>query len=242
MSIWKLAGAAALTLACAFGANAATITVTTFDAGNYNSSLGAAGTTGEDFEALGGSMGEGEVGASLSTAVGTFESLGGTGTGGSVIGTGTELALRDGTLFGRTNTVPQGGSWFLDSNDTWGMKWMVDTGSLFSKVSFVLNDGSDVGAFLRIIAGGQTKELRTGGKLPNGNARVVEIDFGQKISSAEIILGNFTTSGGQQYRLNDGFSVDGIEVSAVPLPASVLLLGAAIGGLGWAGRRRSKAA
>ena len=35
-------------------------------------------------------------------------------------------------------------------------------------------------------------------------------------------------------------SVDGIQVSAVPLPASVLMLGAAIGGLGFAGRRKAR--
>ncbi|WP_299676282.1 VPLPA-CTERM sorting domain-containing protein [uncultured Roseobacter sp.] len=242
MSIWTVAGAAALTLACTFGASATTIKVSTFDAGSYNSSFGGPNATGEDFETLGANMGEGEVGASLGTAVGTFESLGGTGTGGSVIGTGTELALRDGKLFGRQNTVPQGGSWFLDSNDTWGMKWDVETGGLFNKLTFVVNDGSDVGAFLRIIAGGETKELRTGGKLPNGNARLVQIKFGEHIDSAEIILGNFFTSGGDRYKLNDGFSIDGIEVSAVPLPASVLLLGAAMGGLGWAGRRKARKA
>lgn len=250
MSMNKLAIAAVLTLAGTFGVNAATITVSTFDAGSYNGGFGAPGNVGEDFEQLGGSRGEGEVGPALSTSVGTFKSLGGTGSGGSVIGSGTELALRDGKVFGRKNTVPQGGSWFLDSNDTWGMNWAVSTGGLFSRLSFVLNDGSDQGAFLRIVAGGISKELRTGGKLPNGNARTVEIDFGQAVSSAEIVLGNFFTSGGDRYKLNDGFSIDGIAVTSVndnnqpdpvPLPASVLLLGAAVGGLGWAGRRKAKA-
>ncbi|WP_299778109.1 VPLPA-CTERM sorting domain-containing protein [uncultured Roseobacter sp.] len=239
MSFLKTTCAVAATLACTAGAHAATITVSTFDAGSYNSSFGAGGNVGEDFETLGNTMSEGEVGASLSTAVGTFESLGGEGSGGSVIGDGTELALRDGSVFGRTNTVPQGGTWFLDSNDTWGMKWTVDIGGLFDKLSFVLNDGSDQGAFLRITAGGDSKELRTGGKLPNGNARTVVIDFGQNVSTAEIILGNYTTSGGERFKLNDGFSIDGIDVAAVPLPASVLLLGAAMGGLGWAGRRKT---
>lgn len=242
MSIWKVAGAVALTLAGTIGAHAATIKVTTFDAAAYNSGFGSGNTVGEDFETLGGTQGEGEVGPSLLTAVGTFESLGGQGTGNSVIGTGTELALRDGKVFGRTNTVPQGGTWFLDSNDTAGIKWTVDTGSLFNKIAFVLNDGSDQGAFLRITAGGESKELRTGGRLPNGNARTIEISFGEKVSTAEITLGNFFSAGGDEVRFNDGFSIDGIAVSAVPLPASVLFLGAAIGGLGWAGRRKAKKA
>lgn len=242
MSFFKTTCAVAATMAFAYSANATTISVSTFDAGSYNSSFGAAGNLGEDFETLGATLGEGEVGSSLSTSVGSFESLGGTGNGGSVIGSGTELALRDGSLFGRTNTVPQGGTWFLDSNDTWGIKWSVNTGSLFDKLSFVINDGSDQGAFLRIVAGGESKELRTGGRLPNGNARTVEIDFGQRVSSAEIVLGNFFTSGGQRFKSNDGFSIDGIAVAAVPLPASVILLGAAIGGLGWAGRRKARKA
>lgn len=249
MSILRLASAAIITVMGACAAGAATITVSTFDAGAYNGGFGTTGNIGEDFEALGGARGEGEVGPTLSTSVGTFSSLGGTGTGGSVIGTGTQLALRDGKLYGRQNTVPLGGSWFLDSNDTWGISWSLNTGTFFDLVSFVINDASDVGAFLRIIAGGETKELRTGGKLPNGNARTVEIDFGQAVSSAVITLGNFSTSGGTQFRLNDGFSIDGIAVatvgdgnapSPVPLPASALLLGAAMGGLGWAGRRKMK--
>ncbi|GFE52193.1 hypothetical protein So717_39460 [Roseobacter cerasinus] len=248
MTIQELASAAAILLATTSVGGAATITVSTFDAATYNGAFGITDNIGEDFEALGQSRGEGEVGASLATSVGTFTSLGGTGTGGSVIGTGTQLALRDGTVFGRQNVVPLGGSWFLDSNDTWGISWSLNTGTLFDRVSFVINDASDVGAFLRITAGNDTKELRTGGRLPNGNARTVEIDFGQAVSSAEITLGNFFTSGGDRFRLNDGFSIDGIAVASVPdgnedpapvpLPASVLLLGAALGGLGWAGRHR----
>lgn len=242
MSILRTACAVAAATTFASSAYAATISISTFDTGSYNSSFGTPGNSGEDFEALGGSLGEGEVGTSFSTAVGTFQSLGGVGSGGSVTGSGTELALRDGRLFGRENTVPQGGSWFLDSNDTWGIKWTVDIGAAFDKLSFVINDGSDQGAFLRILAGGSSQELRTGGRLPNGNAQTVVIDFGAQISSAEIILGNYSTSGGERFKLNDGFSIDGIQVAAVPLPASVLLLGAAIGGLGWAGRRKARKA
>lgn len=232
----------AATFGCAWGANAATISVNSFDAASYNNAFNTSGNSGEDFETLGSTMGEGEVGPIFSTSVGTFESLGGTGSGGSVIGTGTELALRDGSLYGRSNTVPLGGSWYLDSNDTWGIKWTVDIGGVFNKLSFVINDASDAGAFLRIDAGGSSEELRTGGSLSNGNARAVVIKFDQEVSTAEITLGNFSAFGGDQFRLNDGFSIDGIDVAVVPLPASILLLGAAIGGLGWAGRRKARQA
>lgn len=238
MSMMNKVFAIAVTLTCACTANAATISVSTFDAGSYNSTFNTQGSRGENFEALGSTRGEGEVGASLLTTVGTFASLGGNGTGGSVIGSGTQLALRDGSVYGRTNTAPKGGTWFLDTNDTWGINWVVDIGRMFNKVAFVLNDASDAGAFLRINAGGQAQELRTGGGLANGNALAILIDFGQAVSTAQITLGNYSRSGGNTYKLNDGFSIDGIQVAPVPLPASMLLLGAAIGGLGWIGRRK----
>ena len=244
MTFLKTVSAAAIVLVSTASAQASSITVSIFDAASYNAGFGLAPTVGEDFEQLGRTLGEGEVANGFGTAVGTFSTLGGTGGGGTVTGlpgnTGESLALRDGNVFGRENTVPTGGSWFLDSNDTWGMSWDVSIGSKFDAISFILNDASDVGAFLRISAGGMVEELRTGSKLPDGNAKLVVIDFGQQMSSANIVLGNFSSLGGNQYRLNDGFSVDGIQVSAVPLPASVLMLGAAIGGLGFAGRRKAR--
>lgn len=238
------AGAIALSAAAA---QAATISVSVLDAATYNAGFGTGPNVGEDFEALGAANGEGEVANGFATAVGTFSTLGGTGTGGTVTGlpgnTGTLLALRDGNVFGRDNTTPTGGSWFLDSNDTWGMSWNVGVagGTAFSKVMFTLTDGSDVGAYLRISTGSDSLELRTGGKLPNGNEKLVVIDFGAAVTSANIILGNFTTSGGTTFVKNDGFSVDGIQVSVVPVPASLLLLGTALAGLGAASRRRKSA-
>jgi hypothetical protein len=244
MSVTKTLSAAVIVLASATGAYASSITVSIFDAASYNTGFGAAPNVGEDFETLGGSMGAGEVSDGFSTAVGSFSTLGGTGGGGTVTGlpgnTGNLLALRNGNVYGRENTVPTGGSWFLDSNDTWGMSWDVAIGKKFDAVSFILNDASDVGAFLRITTGTTSHELRTGGKLPDGNAKLVVIDFGEWVSSANIMLGNYTVSGGSTFKLNDGFSVDGLQVAAVPLPASVLMLGAALGGLGFAGRRKAK--
>lgn len=241
--------ASAVTVMLATVADAATITVSILDATDYNAGFGGGANTVEDFESLGVSKGApGEVGASLATAVGTFTALGGTGSGGTVKelpgNSGKQLALRTGNVYGRENSTPLNGNWFLDSNDTWGMDWNVGLagGTAFDQVMFTLTDGSDVGAFLRITANGESRELRSGGKLENGNARLVTIDFGAAVTSANIILGNYTTSGGSTYRLNDGFSIDGIQVAAVPLPASVLLLGAAIGGLGLMRRRKTVAA
>ena len=192
----------------------------------YNSTFGTGGNIFEDFEALGSANGAGEVANGFSTAVGTFSTLGGVGSGGTVTGlpgnSGSMLALRDGSVFGRQNISPDGGSWFLDSNDTWGLSWDVALagGKAFDKLMFALSDASDVGAFLRISTGSDSFEVRTGGKLSDGNTKLVTIDFGAPTTFASLTLANYTTSGGNVAFLNDGFSIDGIQVAAVPLPPS----------------------
>ena len=236
-----MALAAALSVSAA-AAHAAAITVSIFDAPSYNAGWGTGSNAYEDFESLGASLGEGEVGANFATNVGIFNTIGGVGSGGTVTqlpgNTGQTLALRDGNVFGRNNATPNGGVWFLDSNDTFGMIWDVMLGGTsFNKLSFVISDASDVGAYLRISTGTASYELRTGGQLANGNDKLIEIDFGGAVTSAQIVLGNFTTSGGTTYKLNDGFSIDGIEVNAVPLPAGAVLLLSALAG-GAALRRR----
>ena len=230
----------------ATAAQATSITVSTLDATAHNVGFGTGTNIGEDFEALGQSMGEGEVGLSLATAVGTFSTIGGVGSGGTVTqltnNTGKQLALRDGSVFGRDNTTPGTGAWFLDSNDTFGMIWNVDLGgALFNSVSFTLSDASDTGAYMRISADGEEFETRTGGKLSNGNELLVTVNFGEAVNTASIILGNFQQDG-TTYKVNDGFSVDGLQVSAVPVPASVLLFGTAFAGFGVMARRKQKAA
>jgi hypothetical protein len=243
------AATAALCLG-AMPALAASISVQEFSTSAFGVVIGA-GTypAGEDFETLGAALGEGEVGTDFATAVGTFNTLGGTGSGGTVNGlpgnSGTELALRDGDTHGRVNTVPTGGSWYLDSNDTHGMSWDVSTGASFDTVVFTLIDGSDTGAFLRISAEGASYEQRVGGALANGNASIVVVSFGQMMSAALIEIGNYTSN--DAMHLNDGFAVDGMRVgvagagpnnpSPVPLPASGLLLAGALGLAGWRARK-----
>lgn len=225
-------------MAFSFGAaHAASITVSQFSVGSYTDALGTGTYTGENFEDLGLALGEGEVTSPFSTAVGTISTLGGTGNGGTVTGlpgnTGTDLALRDGNVFGRTNTTPLGGKWYLDSNDTWGMSWNVSTGGQFNRIIFSLADGSDAGAFLRISAGASSFEQRTGGKLGNGNISLVVIDFDSYVTSALVELGNFTRNG-QNFVRNDGFSIDGLQagIAPIPLPAAGFLLIGAVAGLG----------
>jgi hypothetical protein len=234
---------AALSLGVA-PALATTISVAEFSTSSFDALVATGTFGGEDFETLGTTLGEGEVGIDFATSVGTFNTLGGTGGGGTVSGlpgnTGTELALRDGNVFGRVNTVPTGGSWYLDSNDTQGIHWDVATGDLFNTVIFTLVDGSDTGAYLRISTDGESYEQRVGGKLANGNASIVVVSFGAEMSTALIELGNYT-SNGSDMRTNDGFSIDGLRVgnvAPVPLPATGLLLAGALGFAGWRARKQ----
>lgn len=248
-SLVAAALAVAVPMAPAF---AASIAVTEYNPAVFSIVEGTIASTGEDFETLGANLGEGEVGSNFSTAVGTFNTLGGTGTGGTVSNlpgnTGTELALRDGNTYGRYNTQPLDGDWYLDSNDTYGIDWDVSTGSTFNTVIFTLVDGSDTGAFLRITSEGDTFEQRVGGKLSNGNASIVVVSFDTLVSDAVIEIGNYT-SDGTTLRTNDGFAIDGLRVGTdnrliqeppapVPLPASGLLLIGALAATGWRARKR----
>lgn len=246
-----LAAAVAIVLPMA-PAFAASIAVSEYNPGVFDLVDNSITATGENFETLGSNLGEGEVGSNFSTAVGTFNTLGGTGTGGTVSGlpgnTGTELALRDGNTYGRYNTQPLDGDWYLDSNDTYGIDWDVSTGSTFNTVVFTLVDGSDTGAFLRITSDGDTFEQRVGGKLSNGNASIVVVSFDTLVNDAVIEIGNYNSSG-TSLRTNDGFAIDGLRVGTdnrlvqdppapVPLPASGLLLIGALAATGWRARKR----
>jgi hypothetical protein len=115
-------------------------------------------------------------------------------------------------------------------------------GGLFNKLVFALTDATDVGAFLRIIVDGQVEEVLASKSSGNGFTNLVVVDFGQALKKATIELANFTKADKGKPLLNDGFSIDAIQVaqvSAVPLPAGVLLLGSALVGFGALKRRRA---
>ena len=258
MRFTTLAAAAALAFSAGI-AQATTISVNMFNVGAYNSTLsGFTNTVVENFE----SYTEGNVGTGaytdgsggFTTSVGTFWTMGGTGSGGTVkdpVGTssgnfadndGMKLAIRDGNVYGRTSTTAaltgvKSDDKFLDSNDTFGIKWLVNIGPMFNQLMFTLTDAADVGARITIEAGGAVHSFVNGG---NGGQRLVHVVFGGAVETAKITFFNTDPHTGKP-RLNDGFSLDDIAVSAVPLPAPALMLIAGLGGLAAFRRRRAAA-
>ena len=202
----------------------------------------------EDFEGF--DVGNIEDDSMLS--IGKFSSVGGVGTGGTVnsksfpgVNDGSKLAIRKGNVFGRSSTTrllsgAASDDKFLDSNDTYGIAWEASLGgNMFDKIVLTLSDAADTGAIMKISVNGAVKQTLS--KLGNGNKKTVVFSFDEAVSSAQILFENVNSKG--QYRKNDGFSLDDIafnDVTAVPLPASALMLLAGLGGLG-AMRRFRKA-
>ena len=224
----------------ALPAAAATISVSSFSATAYNAAVGSGPTTTENFE----TFGEGNVADGFATSVGTFATVGGVGSGGTVTradfdNDGSMLAIRDGNVFGRKSTTSalSGNSQdntFLDSNDGFGIAYTASLGGrFFNKIVLTLTDAADTGAILEILTGDAAVSFARKG---NGNKQLVVIDLGEKVETASIFFNHRNKNG--SLRRNDGFSIDDISVSEVPLPASAFLLLAGIGGLGAYGRRK----
>ncbi len=250
---------AALALS-ASAAGASTITVTPFSVADYNTQL--AGFTGsiveEDFESFA-EMNVGGIGDPfITTTVGDFQTLGGTGSGGTVRNAdntftggsgsnpndGSKLAIRDRNVFGRVSTtsaIAGGAAYdplgkFLDSNDTHGIRWDVDVGGSFNKILLTLTDAADTGATVTITDNfGGFEQFQS---QPRSNQKTVLIDFGQSVTGATMLFSNTNGPNGAP-RTNDGLALDDIAVSVMPLPPSVLFLGAGLACLSLLRRRKA---
>ena len=174
-------------------AAAATISVTSINAGGYSATVGSGSYVIENF----GTFEEGNLADGFSTAAGNFSTLGGTGSGGTVSNADF-------------------------SNDTLGISWMFSLGgSMSDRIVLTLTDATDAGAMMTIRADGSTNTISG---LGDSAQQFVEIDFGTAVSNASGFFSN--------NKLDDGFSIDDVALSVIPLPATGLLLLGGIGGLG----------
>ena len=238
--------AIAAVLATGSAATAATLSIDTFSPSSVREAIARADalyqagapTVREGFESFD-AWGTGTGTQNPTTAVGTFTSIGGKGAGRAVIGDAKKLQVRDDKPmpWNRINLTDRGNNW-LDSNDTYGMKWEVGGLPSFNALSFILSDVADQGGKFSITIGDKlfSEVLGASGRLVDGGLYVVSILLPEAVSSLTVLLHNST--------LTDGFGIDAVRVSLdlptpVPLPPAVLLIVAGMGMIAVVRRRRS---
>ncbi len=235
----KYAILAAGMAAAAFAGSAAnaattptTIKITKFDISNYTSAT-AGFTAFEFFEGIDAGQHGGDPIVSLS--VGSFRTLGGTGTGSICSQNGgvpcNSIAVQDFTDEGQGNILPDGGKRALSSNDTKGIVWDAKLAgdAFFNRLVFAVRDVADQGPLFSVTANGTTESV-TGQN--NNNLQLVVVDFSDLVNFAEVTMTSTE---------NDGFNFDGAAggIAPVPLPAGGLLL---VGGLAALGAVRKRKA
>ena len=154
------------------------------------------------------------------------------GSGGSAVGGGVGLEVRQGDVSGRQNTTIGGSKW-LDSNDLSQMIWSVgDALGPFNTLMFMLTDVGDIkGTNFSIMVDGANIEAETAyiPRQKNGAINLVRILLDGDAEDATVTLSSAH---------NDGFSIDDIAIAHVPLPPAALLLLAGLGGLAATRRMR----
>lgn len=240
---------------CATAASAASVSFTAFSAADWVRAT--SGGLVESFETLapgtdfaaGPSVRSGELGAGgYVSHVGTFGTLGGTGTGRQcrtffAFGPRCEqIALQDdrqtvnGTsvveAHGQGNIVPgppgTPGRYALSNADTRGISWNAARadGRMFDRIVFALRDPADTGRrsldilvdSVSVFEGGPLR------RLADGATWLVVLDLDRAVIGTEVSV---LTS------RNDGFTLDGatLHSAPIPLPASVAMLLAGLGAL-----------
>ncbi len=181
------------------------------------------------------------AGNSITTDVGTFAGLGGTGSGDSVTGEGDQIQIRSGENFGRFNPLVEGGN-FLDSNDTLGFSWTIQNtfGGLLRGFSAFITDPNDSGGQLTVsmFANGDSIFSQTlVGNPGDGSVWFLAADVTGVVW--DTVVFNFSKN-----QINDGIGIAGATLHVIPLPAPALLLLSGMGIFGGAAalkRRREKA-
>lgn len=163
----------------------------------------------------------------MNTAVGTFEQtmVGQRGAGLYILNSTTS------PFGGRFNTTAGGSQW-LDSNDSKKVEWTLNFVKAVTAIGFYLTDVNDVTASMTATFTDGTDTTLSfgspGGAAANGEVSYITAQFADDVTS---IVFNVDTE-------NDGWGIDDISVSAVPLPAAAWMLLAGVAGLGFAGRRK----
>ncbi len=245
---------ASITVAAVIAASAATASTVTIGVTSYGVGSGQLATaradqalfhgTGlkivEDFERF--QFGSPSFSAAtIETRVGDFTNITPNGSGGTDLSPTDLLHVRDGSGNNgvRFNTT-FGGSNYLDSNDNSGIHLgMPGSASLpgFRKLSFLATDIDDVGAptFNIDVSGDATGAFTLADVLPgsrsSGELLLFTMLFDHVVQDVAIKL-NIDS--------RDGFAIDDVTVSPVPLPAAAWMLIAGVGALAGVARSRRK--
>lgn len=199
----------------------------------------------EDFEGLDGFVaGDGPDDYThapvISTGFADFSLLPPNGTGSAVLAPNTDLHVRSDGASTRYNTTT-GGANYLDSNDSGGINIAIPSSTPsfpgFSRFSLLATDIDDVGAAMfGITSVGSNVSLTSIvqgslGTFPNGTLHLITFLFSEVVTDVNITL---------DIDRNDGFAIDSLVASTVPLPPAAWMLISAIAGLGFLGARKKE--
>lgn len=173
-------------------------------------------------------------GSALDPDPSAFVGYGECGSGGSVVGDGCSVVVKDGDSPNPSGRFdPFGGAW-IDSQDRGEIVWTIKRAEPFQSVRFALTDAFDQGPSATLGASFFSITVENAGwtipeREPNGTLHWLELLLDAPTTEAQLAF---------HTRLNDGWGVRQASVAPIPLPAGGLLLLGGLGLLGGLRRRR----